>query len=85
MDAQHDGWHDAVPGGASEDGVWGSRKCGGVGRDAEAQVGQGGGGGAALRTHFSRAGCSPSDSESRARKIDRPFLTDQRRAWGGVG
>ena len=53
-------------------------------RDAEAQVRQLVAVVAAWKTHFAEAGVSPLDIESLAQQIDRPFLADQRRAWGGV-
>lgn len=54
-------------------------------RDAEAQVREVAAVVAAWKSHFAAAGVSPSDIESLAQQIDRLFLADQRRAWGGVG
>jgi serine/threonine-protein kinase HipA len=54
-------------------------------RDAEAQVREVAAVVAGWKSHFVAAGVSPSDIESLAQQIDRPFLADQRRAWGGAG
>jgi serine/threonine-protein kinase HipA len=54
-------------------------------RDAEAQVRQVVAVVAAWKTHFAEAGVGPSNIESLAQQIDRPFLADQRGAWGGAG
>ena len=40
---------------------------------------------ATWKTHFAAAGVKPADIESLAQQIDRPFLSDQRSAWGGSG
>jgi serine/threonine-protein kinase HipA len=52
-------------------------------RDAEAQVRQVVAVVATWKTHFAAVGVKPADIESLAQQIDRPFLADQRRAWGG--
>ncbi|GAB2483689.1 HipA domain-containing protein [Comamonas humi] len=35
------------------------------------------------KTHFAEAGVRPADIDSLAEQIDRPFLREQRQAWGG--
>ena len=37
------------------------------------------------KAHFAAAGVRAADVESLAQQVDRPFLADQRRAWGGAG
>lgn len=37
------------------------------------------------KAHFALAGVRATDVESLAQQVDRPFLADQRRAWGGAG
>ena len=39
----------------------------------------------AWKAHFAAAGVRAADVESLAQQLDRPFLADQRRAWGGAG
>jgi serine/threonine-protein kinase HipA len=58
----------------------------GLNRDqAEAQVRQVAAVAAGWKEHFAAVGVRPADIESLAEQIDRPFLADQRRAWGGAG
>ncbi len=37
------------------------------------------------KRHFAAVGVRAADVESLAQQVDRPFLADQRRAWGGAG
>jgi serine/threonine-protein kinase HipA len=37
------------------------------------------------KAHFTAMGVRPADVASLAQQVDRPFLADQRRAWGGAG
>ncbi|MEI6025817.1 MAG: HipA domain-containing protein [Betaproteobacteria bacterium] len=37
------------------------------------------------KAHFAAAGVRAADVASLAQQVDRPFLADQRRAWGGAG
>jgi serine/threonine-protein kinase HipA len=53
--------------------------------EAEAQVRQVVAVAAAWKAHFAAIGVQAADIESLAQQIDRPFLADQRRAWGGAG
>jgi serine/threonine-protein kinase HipA len=53
--------------------------------EAEAQVRQVVAVAAAWKAHFAAVGVLAADIESLAQQIDRPFLADQRRAWGGAG
>ena len=53
--------------------------------EAEAQVRQVVAVAAGWKQHFVAAGVRAADVESLAQQIDRPFLADQRRAWGGAG
>ncbi len=52
---------------------------------AEAQLRQVVAVAAGWKDHFAAAGVRAADVESLAQQIDRPFLADQRRAWGGTG
>lgn len=54
-------------------------------QDAEAQVRQVVAVVADWKPHFAAAGVRAADVASLAEQIDRPFLADQRRAWGGGG
>jgi serine/threonine-protein kinase HipA len=51
---------------------------------AEAQVRQVVNVVAGWKAHFAAAGVAATDIESLAQQVDRPFLADQRRAWGGA-
>ncbi len=53
--------------------------------EAESQVRQVVAVAAAWKDHFAAAGVRSADIESLAQQIDRPFLADQRLAWGGAG
>jgi serine/threonine-protein kinase HipA len=53
--------------------------------EAEAQVRQVVAVAAGWKDHFAAAGVRAADIESLAQQIDRPFLADQRQAWGGAG
>ena len=53
--------------------------------EAESQVRQVVAVAAGWKEHFAAAGVRAADVESLAQQIDRPFLVDQRRAWGGAG
>jgi serine/threonine-protein kinase HipA len=53
--------------------------------EAEAQVRQVAAVVAGWKHHFAVAGVRAVDVESLAQQVDRPFLADQRRAWGGAG
>ena len=53
--------------------------------EAESQVRQVVAVAAGWKEHFSTAGVRAADVESLAQQIDRPFLVEQRRAWGGAG
>lgn len=37
------------------------------------------------KAHFAAKGVRPRDIEALAQQIDRPFLADQRKAWGAAG
>ena len=52
--------------------------------DAEAQVRQVVAVAAGWKDHFASLGVRAADIESLGHQIDRPFLADQRRAWGGA-
>jgi serine/threonine-protein kinase HipA len=52
--------------------------------DAEAQVRQVVAAAAGWKDHFSSVGVRAADIESLAQQIDRPFLAEQRREWGGA-
>jgi serine/threonine-protein kinase HipA len=52
---------------------------------AEAQVRQVAAAVGGWKDHFAAQGVRAADIESLAQQIDRPFLADQRRAWGGAG
>lgn len=51
-------------------------------RDAEAQIRQVAGVVAGWKVHFAQAGVQADHIESLSQQIDRPFLADQRKAWG---
>jgi serine/threonine-protein kinase HipA len=53
--------------------------------EAEAQVRQVVAVAAGWKDHFAAAGVRAADVESLSQQLDRPFLADQRRAWGGAG
>jgi serine/threonine-protein kinase HipA len=53
--------------------------------EAESQVRQVVAVAAGWKSHFAAAGVRAADVESLAQQLDRPFLADQRRAWGGAG
>jgi serine/threonine-protein kinase HipA len=53
--------------------------------EAESQVRQVVAVAAGWKHHFAAAGVRAADVESLAQQMDRPFLADQRRAWGGAG
>ncbi|GAP33773.1 hypothetical protein ABXN37_01140 [Piscinibacter sakaiensis] len=56
----------------------------GLGRaEAEAQVREVVAVVADWQAHFAATGLRPADIEAPAQALDRPFLADQRRAWGG--
>ena len=40
---------------------------------------------AGWKAHFAAEGVHPRDIEALAQQIDRPFLADQRKAWGAAG
>ena len=52
--------------------------------EAESQVRQVVAVAAGWKEHFATAGVRAADVESLAQQIDRPFLVEQRRAWGGA-
>lgn len=53
--------------------------------EAEAQVRQVVAVVSGWKAHFAAAGVRAADVASLAQQLDRPFLADQRRAWGGAG
>ncbi len=64
----------------SEHGQFGLRRD-----EAESQVRQVVAAVSGWKSHFATVGVRAVDIESLAQQLDRPFLADQRRAWGGAG
>ena len=64
----------------SEHGHFGLKRA-----EAESQVRQVAAVVSGWKEHFAAAGVRAADVESLAQQVDRPFLADQRRAWGGAG
>ena len=71
--------HATIADALSEHGQFGLQRV-----EAEAQVRQVVAVVAGWKSHFAAAGVRTADVDSLAQQLDRPFLEDQRRAWGGA-